>query len=269
MSKQEKNPNQRKYPTLLGSSTTKSTSLRRATNILSCLSNDVNTVTDVADYLGYSTSTVHRLLQNLNTLGWVTQDRNNHKYYLGPMVNQLSSNQIAAHKYLIMHTMREMTHLSVITRETISLAVMVQLRHMLLYEISSTYDLKITEESKISSPIYVGATAKTLLAQLGDKELKVTLKHIKYDQLPEKSEINQEILISQLKEIRQKGYCVTCGERIPGALCISAPVKNYICPTTLNILGLEDRLKPNVERFIKELQASTSRISEDIAGVFD
>jgi len=269
MPKQEKIPNQRKYSIFTGRSTTDSTSLRRATDILNCLSNDINTVTDVAAYLDYCTSTVHRLLQNMNTLGWVIQDKNNHKYYLGPMVNHLSSNQIAAHKYLIMHAIREMTHLSAITGETISLAVMVQLRHMLLHEISSTYGLKITEENEMLSPMYVGATAKTLLAQLGDKELRVTLKHIKYDQPAEKSEINQKKLISQLKEIRQKGYCVTCGERIPGALCISAPIKNYICPTTLNILGLENRLKPNVNRFIKELQASTSRISEDIAGAFD
>lgn|SRR4030043_120814 len=269
MLKQEKNPNQRKYSIFTVRSTTNSTSLRRATDILNCLSNDINTITDVSGYLGYSTSTVHRLLQNMNTLGWVTQDRNNHKYYLGHMITQLSSNQIAAHKYLIMHSIREMTHLSAITGETISLAAMVQLRHILLHEISSTYGLKITQESKMLSPVYQGATAKTLLAQLGDKELRVTLKHIKFDQPAEKSEINQKKLISQLKEIRQKGYCVTCGERIPGALCISAPIKNYICPVTLNILGPEDRLKPKISNYIKELQASTGHISEDIAGAFD
>lgn len=253
----------------MSGSTTESTSLRRASNILNCLSNDVNTVTDVAAYLDYSTSTVHRLLHNLNTIGWVTQDRNTHKYYLGPMITQLSSNNIAAHKYLIMHAIREMAHLSEITGETISLAVMVQLRHMLLHEISSTYGLKITEENKTVSPMYVGATGKTLLAQLGDKELRVTLKHLKYDLPADKPEVDQEDLISQLKEIRRNGYCITCGERIQGALCISAPINHYTCPATLNILGLESRLKPNVNRYIKELQASTSQISENIAGAFD
>jgi DNA-binding IclR family transcriptional regulator len=205
----------------------------------------------------------------MNTLGWVIQEKTNHKYYLGPMVNQLSSNQIAAHKYLIMHAIREMTHLSAITGETISLAVMVQLHHMLLHEISSTYGLKITEESQMASPMYVGATAKMLLSQLADKELKAALKHVKDDQTVGKSANNQSGLAALIEGIRQQGYCVTCGERIPGALCISAPINNYICPATLNILGPEDRLKPNVSHYIKELQTSTSRISEDIAGVFD
>ena len=269
MSQQEKNPSRREKSIFTGRSTTDTTSLRRATDILNCLSNDINTITDVSTYLGYSTSTVHRLLQNMNSLGWVIQEKNNHKYYLGPMITQLSSNQIAAHKYLIMHVIHDMNHLSEITGETISLVAMVQLRHVLLHEISSTYNLKITQESKMTSPSYAGAVAKMLLARLGDKELKETLKHTKYDESAGKPEINLENMMSTLKEIRQAGYCVTCGERTPGSLCISAPIKNYICPATLNILGPEGRLKPNVSKYIKELLTSTGRISEDIAGVFN
>jgi IclR family KDG regulon transcriptional repressor len=205
----------------------------------------------------------------MNTLGWAIQDKNNHKYYLGPMVNQLSSNHIAAHKYLIMHAVREMTHLSTITGETISLAIMFKLHHMLLHEISSKYELKITEESKMLNTIYIGATAKMLLSQLADKDLKAILKHVKNDQTTGKSANIRSGLAAQIEGIRQQGYCVTCGERIPGALCISSPIKNYICPASLNILGPEDRLKPNVSNYIKELQTSTGRISEDITGVFD
>ncbi|MGD1117867.1 MAG: IclR family transcriptional regulator [Dehalococcoidales bacterium] len=269
MLKQEKIPNRRKYNTISAGSTTETTSLRRATDILNCLGNDINTVTDIAAYLGYSTSTVHRLLQNMSKLEWATQDVNNHKYYLGPMVTQLASNQIAAHKYLIMHALREMTHLSTITQETISLAIMVQLRYVLLHEISSTYTLKITEESKILSPVYSGATSKALLAQLDDKELKATLKHVRFDRAADNPTIDKNILSAQLQEIRRQGYCVTSGERISGGLCISAPIKNYIYPATLNILGPEERLKPKVDQFIKELQASADRISEDIEGAFN
>jgi IclR family KDG regulon transcriptional repressor len=168
-----------------------------------------------------------------------------------------------------MHAVREMTHLSTITGETISLAIMFKLHHMLLHEISSKYELKITEESKMLNPVYIGATAKMLLSQLADKELKAVLKHVKDDQTIGKSANNRLGLAAQIEGIRQQGYYVTCGERIPGALCISAPIKNYICPATLNILGPEDRLKPNVSNYIKELQTSTGRISEDIAGAFD
>lgn len=269
MPKQEKIPSRRKYNTFSGNSTNESTSLRRVTEILNCLSNDINTITDIANYLEYSTSTVHRLLQNMSKLQWVTQDMNNHKYYLGPLLTQIASNQTAAHKYLIMHTLREMDRLSAVTEETISLAIMVQLRYILLHEISSKYTLKITEESKIVSPVYSGATSKALLAQLSDRELKSTLKHVRFDPATGNQPVDKDALSAQLKEIRRQGYCVTSGERIPGGLGISAPIKNYTYPATLNILGPEDRLKPKVNQFIKELQASTSRISEDIKGAFE
>jgi DNA-binding IclR family transcriptional regulator len=269
MLKRENIPDRRKYNTFAANSTTDSTSLRRATDILNCLSNEINTVTDVADYLGYSTSTVHRLLQNMKKLNWVTRDKNNHKYYLGPLITQLSSNQKEAHKYLIMHVLREMTRLSTVTEETISLAIMVQLHHILLHEISSKYDLKITEESKRLSPLFIGATAKALLSQLDDKDLRKTLKHVKFERTSEGVTVDRGTLMTQLMDIRRQGYCITCGERIPGALCISAPVTNYICPATLNILGPESRLRPRIDSFTKELLASTGRISEEIGQAYE
>ncbi len=233
------------------------------------MSNDINTATDIASYCKYSTSTVHRLLQILKELNWAIQDDNNHKHYLGPLVTQLSSNQIAAHKYLVMHALREMIHLSNITEETVNLGIMFQLHYMLLHDIPSKHDLRITEESKRLGPLYIGATAKVLLSQLSDEELRTTMKHIKLDRVTENTVTDKKVLMAQLKEIRQQGYCVTYGERIPGAACISAPVKNYIRPATLSIVGPENRLRPRVNGVIEELKASASRTSNDIAEAFN
>jgi IclR family KDG regulon transcriptional repressor len=269
MLKREKISNRRKYITQSGKSTTISTSLLRTTSILSCLSNDINTITDIAGYCNYSVSTVHRLLQDLKKLSWIIQDDDSHKYYLGPLLTQLASNKIASHKYLIMHSLREMWRLFNVTEETISLAIMVQLHHMLLHEIPSRHDLKISGESKWMNPVYVGAMAKVLLSQLNDEELRTTLKHIKSDQVDGNNITGKAGLMAQIREIQQQGYCVTSGERIPGVLCIAAPIKNYICPASLNILGLENRLRSRTDEFIEELKASTNRISINIAAAFN
>ena len=264
----EKNPNPRKYIINPGKSANISTSLYRATDILTCLSNGINTVTDIARYSKYSNSTVHRLLQTLKELDWAIQDEDNHKYYLGPMVTRLSSNQMAAHRYLIMQALRDMMHLANITEETVNLAVMVQLHCTLLHEIASQHGLRITEESKRLGPLYVGATAKVLLSQLGDKELKTTLKHINFDHITPKTVTDKELLMAQLKECRQQGYCITYGERILGAVCLSAPIKNYICPASLSIVGPENRLGLKVKEVVEELKTSAQRISGDIAESF-
>src|SRR3972149_7352468 len=95
------------------------------------------------------------------------------------MITQLSSNRIAAHKYLIMHSLREMVRLSDITEESINLSVMAQMHNTLLHEISSPHNLRITEESKKMGQQYNGATAKVLLSQFNDEELRTILKRVK------------------------------------------------------------------------------------------
>ncbi len=235
---------------------------------MSCLSNDINTVTDIASYCSYSPSTVHRLLHSLKELSWAIQDENNHRYYLGPLVTQLSSNQTAAHRYLIMQSLREMTRISDITEETVNLGIMVQLHHIHLHEVPSKHGLRINTESKRLGPLYIGATAKVLLSQLDDEELKTTLKHLEFTYVTKNTVTDKTLLWKQLMETRRQGYCVTSGERIPGAVCISAPIKNYFSPASLSIVGLEDSIGPKVKDFIDELKASTGNISRDIARAF-
>jgi hypothetical protein len=43
----------------------------------------------------------------------------------------------------------------------------------------------------------------------------------------------------------------------------SAPIKNYIYPAELSILGPESRMQPKLERLLKELVISVRRISEN------
>jgi IclR family KDG regulon transcriptional repressor len=265
MSKREKNSGLRKYIISRGRASNVSTSLQRSTNILTCLSNNINTITDIADYCRYSTTTVHRLLRSLKELNWIIQDGDSHKYYLGPLLVQLASNRTAAHKYLMMQALSEMERLADITEETINLAIMLQLNYSILHSIPSKHDLRIIEENKRIGPIYTGATAKVMLSQLSDEELQITLRHIKFDRFTERTVTDKAVLLEQVKEIRRKGYGVSYGERIKGAVCISAPVKNYLCPATLSIVGPENRLKARVKEVVAELKASAGIISLDIA----
>lgn len=269
MSKRENFPDKQKYSTHQGKSTNSSTSLDRATEILACIGNEINTITDIAGYLRYSTSTVHRLLQTLRRLNWVVLDDNNHKFYLGPMLTQLSSDRIAAHKYLIMHALREMVRLADITEETINLGVMVQMHFTLLHEISSSHNLRITAESKRLGQQYNGATAKVLISQLGREEMRTALKQLKLEQVTENTVTDKGILAKQLEEVKRQGYCLSRGERIPGAVCISVPIKQYICPACLSVVGPESRLGPKEGNVIKELKASAGRVSSDIATAFN
>jgi DNA-binding IclR family transcriptional regulator len=241
------------------------TSLVRTTNILLCLINGINTNMEIAKYCKYSTSTVHRLLNVLKNLNWITQDRINHKYYLGPVINQLTSNQTSTHRYLLIHAIQEMGHLSNFSEETINLSILVQLRSVLLHAIPSKQELIITEmDSGYGTLFAVGATARVLLSQLNREEIREVLHKVDLSKLTGESITDRDLLMAQLMDIKRKGYGISYGERIVGAMCISAAIKNYSHPAALSILGPESRLKPRTEEIKEELMASASQISRSI-----
>ena len=259
-------PNIRDINSKIDKDSYRNTSLVRATNILLCLSNGINTNTEIAKYCKYSTSTVHRLLNVMQNLRWVIQDRINHKYYLGSVPNQLISNQSNAHRYLLVNSLPEMERLSRISRETISLSILVQLRPVQLHYIPSEQELKIVEvDSEHGAQLAVGASAKVLLSQLDEVEIREILKKVDLSKLAGKNAKDRNSLLTHLKDIKRKGFGISYGERIVGAICISAPIKKYSHPIALSVLGPENRLKPRTRDIKEELMLSVKRISKSIA----
>lgn len=233
-----------------------------------CLSNGINTATEIAGYCHYSVSTVHRLLQNLAELGWALQDTGSHKYFLGSLVSRLAADHASSHRFLVLHALREMNRLSDMTGETVMLGILEHLHFIQLYDIPSKQNLKITEEHDKLKGQYRGATARVLLSQLNDEELKELMKHIHLEQDRQQNTAAKKAMLHQVVETRRVGYAVSFGERIPDSGCVSVPVKNYFYPVALYIVGPESRLKPHVDTYLAELLASAGIISENIAEAF-
>jgi DNA-binding IclR family transcriptional regulator len=243
-------------------------SVAHATNILICLSNDIHALTDIARQCNLGKSTVHRVLKLLEQSQFVVQDNINRRYYLGPLITQLASNPITTHEYLIMYANEEMKRLSHISEETVTLDMMIGIQYFSLYEIPSKQDLKVTRESRMGGSLYSGASVKVLLSQLNDKQLKVALDSIIITRATEHTVTSKELLIAQIREIRQQRYATSHGERNPGVVCISVPIQGYILPVALSVIGPEIRLQPRAKEVIEEMKASSGRISGKIAGNF-
>jgi DNA-binding IclR family transcriptional regulator len=245
------------------------TSLVRVINILLCLSNGLNTLTDIANYCNYSTSTVHRLLNVMNRTNLAVQDTFNHRFYLGPLLSQLLSNQTSAHRFLVVSALQEMGHLSDLTEETINLTILDQFHYVLLHDIPCKHDLKIIESNRTYGVLFAaGATGKVLLSQLRDKEIREFINKIDLPEVTEKSVIDKNVLLAQLNTIRNQGYAISYGEKIPGAMCISATVSGYEFPAALSVLGPESRIKSRETELIQEIKNSVKRIVDKIGRSF-
>ena len=243
-------------------------SISRASRVLVCLSEGISTLTDIADYCNLSKSTVHRLLKALEESNLAMQDSVSHRYYLGPLITRLISNPQTVHEHLVTCAIEEIRRLSEIIEETVTLSVLVAVRHIPIYEIQSKHDLRVAEESKRLGPLYAGAGVKVLFSQLRDEELDIVKNHIKIVPVTENTVTDWDVLMEQFKEIRRQGYDITYGERIAGAISVSAPVKNYKYPAAVSILGPETRLKTRVRDTVEELLTSAGRISRNIGEIY-
>jgi DNA-binding IclR family transcriptional regulator len=239
-------------------------SVHRAVNILTCLGDGTNTLTDIAIATKLAKPTVYRLLKTLEELHMVTYDPVSRWYYLGPLVTKLASNPKTNHYDLITCALEEIKTLWELTGENVELNIMVGSQYDRLYEIMGKHKLKVYEGADPVGPVFVGSAAKVLLSQLDDKELRLVLKNINIKQVTEYSVTDKKLLLVQIREARQQGYAVSYGERIAGALCISAPVKSYFWPVALSLVGPESRLTLGVTDLIKKVISSARRITKNI-----
>lgn len=241
-------------------------SIFRASDILTCLGNDINTVTEISNSCNLSVATTYRLLKALEKKDLVYQDPRNKKYYLGYFFTKLSLNPVSSHKYLIMLAEEEVIRLSKLNVAEVALCVHPGGNNKMIriLEIKNTDDfLRLITENRIL-PALSGCTAEVLLSQYNDKELTAMLKDVKIQPLTENTITDPAQLISRVKEVRRLGFSCTLGQRIIGALGIAVPVNNYLCPVALELMGTEFSLKPRVPELLQELQASAQRISDNL-----
>jgi DNA-binding IclR family transcriptional regulator len=267
-------PNRNYYSTLRNSATKIREnqpiirSIHRAIDILVCLSNSVGTLTEIATCTRLTKPTVYRILKTMEELLMVAYDPISRKYYLGPLVTKLTRDPKTNHHYLITCAMEEIKKLWDATGENVELNIMVGSQYDRIYEIMGRHKLKVFEGADPVGPVFVGSAAKVLLSQISDKELKLYMKNINIKQVTENSVTDKKVLMAQIKETRRKGYAISYGERIAGAICISAPITYYYWPAALSLVGPESRLTPIAEEMIKKVVASARCITKNVAEFF-
>jgi IclR family transcriptional regulator, KDG regulon repressor len=229
-------------------------------DILRDLSDGINTVTDIAEARQLSKSTVSRLLDMMVYSNLAIYDPIRRRYYLGPLINILAANPKANHFKLVGISTDEIDRLSEISGELVSLSILVGLTVEHLRTIPSRDDIQILERKQV----FQGATIKTLLSQLKDEELESIVDLIQLESVTELSVADKNLYIRQIKEIRKNGYSITSGERIPGVVAVSVPVKNYYFPAVLSMIGFESKLKTRTSALLKQMITAADRISDKI-----
>lgn len=242
--------------------------IHRAAKVITCISNGISSLSDIADYCQLSKSTVHRLLKALEKSRFIIYNMFTRQYLIGELITDIAARPETYHDYLKICAGKEMEELAAVTEETVMLSVMVGLRQVRVLSIPSKHDLRVVEGSRKAAYVFAGAGSQILLAQLKDDELKAALKHHKMEKFTSTTIVDRESLLARIHKIRAQGYAVTAGERMAGAMCVAVPVRNYVLPVSLLIVGPESRMKDKIEGFVDLSLTIADRISFNLVDIF-
>ncbi len=243
-------------------------SISRAVQLINSLHDGADTLTDIAERCRLSKSTVHRLLHALEDARLVSQNSGDHRYYLGPLMTALIAGSQLDHAGLVTCALREMKRLNELLGETVHASIMPALHNIIISEIPSKHDLRVTQENRRIGTTFTGATVRVLFSQFTPEQLRTVMKQVTLERVTDKSVVNKETFVKLVNDAKVQGYAVSAGEKVPGALGIAAPVFHYRYPAAIAIIGPDIRILPRIDEFIRELRYSAARISENVTEMF-
>src|SRR5690625_3447436 len=139
-------------------------------------------------------------------------------YFLGKLVESKSQ--------LISISQKYMEKLNQETGETITLNIINQNKRQCIGYVLAKHELSTLAFVSNESPLYAGASAKTLLAFMAKEKKEKYLNSVDLERVTEHTITNKNMLINELDEIQTNGYSITESERVLGVFAVSSPILN-------------------------------------------
>jgi len=224
------------------------------------------TISELALRLGFSKSTVHGLVGTLVDIGALHEQRESRKFSLGTTIVEIAFrnwNYIRlreeAQPYL--ETLRDAIG------QTVFLGLLSRTTAFIIAQAEARDPLKISSPPGSSLPLLAGAVGKVFLAELPEDE---ALKIIKTQGLPlftPKSIVDERIYLTQLAEVRKKGYAFDDEEYLPGVRAVAVALKNHRgMPLALWVVGFAASM---VEEKLPLIVGETLKTAGELKNLFD
>lgn len=221
-------------------------------------------VSAVAEELGVSPSTAHRILSTLAFRGFVTQDRVTKAYRAGSTLIELGVRSTSG---LDLRSAAE-PHLGPLAAEygeTVNLMVLEGAMCRFIAGVESTQRVRTQVMTGTLLPAYSTSGGKVLLAELSQSELKDIYPHGLRKLTPRTKTFTQ--LVEELALISHRGYATNLEESVPGLRAVAVPVRDRggVTVGALAMSAPSDRLKgPRVRDIVIALRDCAARIRMDL-----
>lgn len=237
--------------------------IERATDILGILAEGAATLTEISARTGLPKGTAYRILCSLGYGDRVLKDPLTNRYVLGPgtwRLAQIASDALGSAALIAGPELRALWQA---TAETVTLNMRMGLERVCVAELRSPHPLLHTAGVGSRIPLHVGASGKVILAFTEAAERERILDCLSYEPITSATISRREQLVEELALVRQRGWAMSMGERIPGAAGVSVPVRGGSgLVLSLSLLGPAERLSADRRSDITKLLLETARSIE-------
>lgn len=199
-------------------------SLQRADTILHLFEKQADWgITQIAEQMQLSKSTVFGLVSTLEHLGYLRKKPDTDRYCLGLELYRLGNLVDADLRDLVQP---ELTALSELMEETINYVRPDGTDVVYLVKKESPHSMRICTKIGQRYPMYATAVGKAILAFLPEERQTQIISAARFQAYTENTILSPEQLEKSLIQIRAQGYAVDREEMEYGLICVAVPIFN-------------------------------------------
>jgi len=224
------------------------------------------TLNEVTARTGVAKSTVFRILNTLNHLGYVSRD-GLRTYRVGRAVADLVSD-VAITDTLRRVSLPHMLKLRDEFGESVNLGQLQLDKVVYLEVVPSEYSLRLQERPGASVWAHASALGKAILAFSPFETVDSLTRSRELPALTANTITSPEQLTKELQRVRAQGYALDREETVLQASCVAAPILDArgIARAALSISGPTTRFQPRRdERVVKSLTDACAKISAQLS----
>jgi len=200
-------------------------SLIRGLTILNRLAEarDGLSLTDLAQRVGLAVSTTHRLLNSLARMGFVGQDPDQGRWFVGVQAFTVG-NAFLYHRDVVAAARPIMRRLMEQSGETVNLSVLDDAEAVLVSQVECREMMRMLAKLGGRAPLHASAVGKALLAALPDEEVSAILHRKGLERVTPNTIDTPARLRADLGETRGRGYSIDDEEHAIGLRCVAATI---------------------------------------------
>lgn len=245
-------------------SRTTNSSLTNALRILKSFSIDhpVFTLSEIANHIGVSKSTACRLIQTLESEGFIYQDTQYNSYRLGSSILSLS-NTVIDQLAILKETTHFLKQLTKQTGESSHIAILENTNIIYLKKEDSQHRVQLLSHIGRRNPAHCTASGQAILAFIKPSTIEKLFER-SLEQATQYSIASLPMLQEKLATIREQGYSISKGEFLENIVSVGAPVynkKNQVF-AAISVAGPKKRILPNLQKIVDNVLFTSENITK-------